>query len=124
MRRVHSPASSAASSRSSRRADLERVLAVDVAQPGRQLDEPAPGRVAVLPQAQHPLLVVHRQHDHRAGVLEHQPRERLLLRVAGAPDAVRPQRHHPVVAVQVGARVATGQASGSSAQRSRASACP
>ena len=82
---------------------LEGRLPVAVAQPGGQLHEAVLHRVPVLPQAEHPVLVVDREHDDGAGVLEHQPGERLVVGVPGAPDAVRAQRHHPAVAVHVGA---------------------
>ena len=84
--------------------DLHRVLAGHVAEPRRQLDEPALGRVAVLPHAEHALVLVDREDDHGPRVLHHEAPEGLLLRVAGALDVVLPQRHDPVVAVQVGAR--------------------
>ena len=68
--RRQSEASSSTSSRSSRCARLERVLAVGVAQAGRQLEVGTEGWVAVLPQARHPLVLVDGQHDHGARVLE------------------------------------------------------
>ena len=79
-----------------------RPLPRFVEQPGRQLDEPAAGRVPVLPQAQGSVLLVESEDDHRAGVLEDEPLERLAVGIVRSPDRVRPQRHDPVVAVQVG----------------------
>ena len=70
---------------------LERVLALDVEQAGRQLDEPHRGRVPVLVQHQHPLLVVDGQDHHGAGVLEHQPAEP-LVGPAGRRDQVAAHR--------------------------------
>ena len=77
-----------------------RVLAVLVAQPGRELDEQPATGVPVLAQAADPLLVVDRQHDDGARVLDHQPAEG-LVGMAGPLDDVLAQRHHPVVAVEV-----------------------
>ena len=59
---------------------LERVLAVGVAQAGRQLDEAALGRVTVLTQAADPFLVVDGEDDDRPGMLEHPALERLAAR--------------------------------------------
>ena len=67
-------ASSPASSTSSRSRGLERVLAGTSQQAGRELDEGAPDRVAVLADRhEHPVLVVDRQHHRGPGVLDHEP---------------------------------------------------
>ena len=64
---------------------------------------PTAGGVAVLGQAEDPVVVVQGQHDHRPGVLDHQAVEGRLVTGVRAPHQVLPHRHHPVVAVQVGA---------------------
>ena len=89
------------------------VLAVLVAEPGRELDEEPPTGVAVLPQAADPLLVVDGEHDDGTGVLDHEPAEG-LVRVVRSLHDVLAQRDHPVVAVEV-AGAHDGPAQGSSA---------
>ena len=74
------------------------VLVAVVADAGGELDHPSLAGVAVLPQAADPLLLVERQHDHGAGVLEHQPAEG-LLGVTGPVHHVLAQRDHPVAVV-------------------------
>ena len=63
---------------------LERVLAIGVAQAGRQLQIGAGGRMAVLAHARHPLVVVDGQDDDGAGVLEDPPVEGVGI---GSPGA-------------------------------------
>ena len=120
MRWVHSPASRPASSTQLAAGDLLGVLAVDVAQPGRQLDEATLRGVAVLPQAEHPVLLVDREHDDRPGVLQHQPGEAALaLRRARARGSC-PTRSAITQSSRCRSRVATtGQDSGWSARWAR-----
>ena len=77
------------------------LLPRHVEQPGGELDELLAGRVAVLPQQADLPVVVDREDDHRPRVLQHQPPERLALRVVGAAYPVGAEREHPVVAEQV-----------------------
>ena len=57
--------------------DVLRVLPRLVEQPGRQLDEPRPAGWRYWRRHSSPVLVVESEDDHRAGVLQHQPAERL-----------------------------------------------
>ena len=99
--------------------DVQRILAALVDQPRRQLHEPASGRVAVLAQAQHPLVVVEGEDHDSARVLEHQPPERLLVRLPWSLDQVGPQRHHPASRCR-SVEAMTGQSSGTSARSAMA----
>ena len=57
--------------------------------------------MAVLPHARHPLVVVDRQHDHRAGVLEDPPVEGVAVGVVGGTDGVLAERDDPVTPIEV-----------------------
>ena len=88
----HRAAASSASSASSRFAVSQRRLAVGVPEPGRQLPEvPAEG-VAVLPEQQHPVLVVERHDRDRALVDDDLPD---AVPAAGHRDGVPAQRDDP-----------------------------